>query len=272
MEGSLLLFKRKSALQKPNNHATYIVPALKKGLEIVEMFSARNRVLTIDDFAKNLGVSVSSIYRTVVTLTEMHYLKKVGKKSYELGPKVLFNGFSYLHQRDIVQVAAAHLHALRDETSASCHLAIREGLETIYLYRAQSHQIMSVNIPVGTRFPCHTVAMGRAILTGLKDEALSRLYSGIPLDGISSSVKPLSLPQLRMMVARDKEQGYSINRSDFSTAIATPVVNFAGHVKAAINVSVPDFVINNRDVQDRLTASLVRTAGQISVEMGAMEE
>jgi DNA-binding IclR family transcriptional regulator len=257
--------------KKPSNHATYIVPALKKGLEIVEMFSARNRVLTIDDFAKNLGVSVSSIYRTVVTLTEMHYLKKVGKKSYELGSKVLFNGFSYLHQRDLVQVAAVHLHALRDETSASCHLAIREGLEAIYLYRAQSHQIMSVNIPVGTRFPCHTVAIGRAILTGLKDEALSRLYSGVPLDGISPS-NFLSLPQLRMMVARDKEQGYSINRSDFSTAIATPVINFAGHVKAAINVSVPDFTLTNSEVQERLTASLIRTAQQISVEMGAMEE
>ncbi|MBI9090583.1 MAG: IclR family transcriptional regulator [Desulfobacterium sp.] len=261
--------------KKPSNHATYIVPALKKGLEIVEMFSVRNRVLTIDDFAENLDVSVSSIYRTVVTLTEMHYLKKVGKKSYELGPKVLFNGFSYLHQRDIVQVAAVHLHALRDETSASCHLAIREGLDTIYLYRAQSPQIMSVNIPVGSRFPCHTTAIGRAILTGLKDEALNRLYSGVALDGISStnsSANPLSLPQLRMMVARDKEQGYSINRSDFSTAIATPVINFAGHVKAAINVSVPDFILTNRDVQERLTASLIRTAQQISVEMGAMEE
>ena len=93
----------------------------------------------------------------------------------------------------------------------------------------------------------------------------------MPLDGISPA-NFLSLPQLRMMVARDKEQGYSINRSDFSTAIATPVINFAGHVKAAINVSVPDFTLTNSEVQERLIASLIRTAQQISVEMGAMEE
>ena len=150
----------------------YTVPALKKGLQILEMFSVRQRVLTIGEVAERLEVSTSAIYRTIVTLTEMHYLKKAGRNAYELGPMVLSRGFCYLASRDILNTAATHLDELRDETSASCHLAIREGIEAIYIYRAASPQVMMVNVPVGTRFPCHTVAIGRALLCGLNDASL----------------------------------------------------------------------------------------------------
>lgn len=255
-------------MEKPTrNHACYTVPALKRGLQILEMFSVNDQVLTINDFAERLGVSASSIYRTVVTLTEMNYLKKVGRNSYELGAMVLSNGFCYLSSREIVQVAAPYLLELRDETSASCHLAIREGLEAVYLYRARSPQIMAVNVPIGSRYLCHTVAIGRSLLTGLSDEVLNKLYAGIALDGFSPTA-PRSLLQLRMKIVREREQGFSVNQSDFSTAISTPVINFACQVIAAINVSVPDFIIEDPAVRQRLTVSLIETARKISAEFG----
>lgn len=108
-----------------------MLPALKKGLQIPELFSARHRVLTIGELADRLEVSTSAIYRTVVTLTEMNYLKKTDRNAYELGPMVLSRGFCYLASRDILNTAAAHLDELRDETSASCHPAIREGIAAI---------------------------------------------------------------------------------------------------------------------------------------------
>ena len=119
----------------------YTVPALRKGLRILEMFSARQRVLTIGELAAGLNVSTSAIYRTVVTLIDMQYLKKAGRNAYELGPMVLSRGFSYLVSRDILTTAAGCLDDLRDETSASCHLAIREGLEALYIYHMYTQQV-----------------------------------------------------------------------------------------------------------------------------------
>ena len=49
----------------------YRVPALFRGLTIIEMFNSRDLLLTVQDFADKLGVSTSSIYRIVTTLTEM---------------------------------------------------------------------------------------------------------------------------------------------------------------------------------------------------------
>jgi DNA-binding IclR family transcriptional regulator len=241
-----------------------------RGLQILGLFSLNRRVLNVNDFAEGLGVTAPSIYRTVVTLTELGYLEKTGRNSYELGSMVLSRGFCYLASREIVEVASPHLIALRDETSSSCHLAVREGIEAVYLYQAQSHQRLVVHVPIGSRFVCHSVAVGRALLTGLNDEALSELFSGVALDGFPQSV-PNALPQLRQMIADEREQGFSINRSDFSTAIAVPITNYAGEVVAAINVSAPDTVMGDSSVRESLTVCLKATATNISRELGGSQ-
>lgn len=208
-----------------------------------------------------------AIYRTVVTLTGMNYLKKAGRNAYELVPMVLSRGFCYLASRDIVSTAAPCLEELRDETSASCHLAIREGLEALYIFRAASPQLMMVNVPVGTRFACHSVAIGRALLCGLTDDTLRKLYAGVALDGHAGDGIN-SLPQLLAAVARVKKIGVSISGSDFSTAIAIPLRDYTGNIVAAINVSAPDFIMETSGVREHLTACLIKTAKTISTTLG----
>lgn len=255
--------------KQEKSNDSYVVPALKRGLQIMEMFSAKSRVLSINDFAEKLEMSPSAIYRTVVTLTELGYLKKLERNSYELGHMVLNNGFRYLASREIVEIAAPYLHELRDKTSSACHLAIREGINTIYLYRVQSTQRMAVNVPIGSRFPCHTAATGRALLTGLSDQQLTELFAGVMLEGYAPPA-PTSLPQLRQMIEDDRLRGYSINRSDFATAIAAPVRNYAGEVVASINVSGPDTLMGEDSVRNTMTSLLIETAARISVEVGGV--
>ncbi|MFV0436425.1 MAG: IclR family transcriptional regulator [Desulfopila sp.] len=252
-------------LEKGND--AYVVPALRRGLQILEMFSRKERVLSINDFARGLGVSASSIYRTVITLTEMGYLKKVERNCYELGAMVLSNGFCYLASREIVQVAAPYLLELRDETSSATHLAVREGVYAAYIYRAPSLQRLAVNVPIGTRFMCHTVAAGRALLTGLSDEQILELFAGIPLD-LPSTAGPTSLLQIRQMITLDKARGYSVNQADLATAIAVPIKNYADQVIAAINVSGPDTLMERDGVQESMVQLLLETAQAISVEVG----
>ncbi len=103
----------------------YSVPALARGLSVLGMFNARTRTLTTQEIAERLGVSTSAVYRILLTLTDMGYLNKLNTH-YELGARGVSDGFSYLASRDIVEVAMPHLNLLRDRTSLSCHLSIRE--------------------------------------------------------------------------------------------------------------------------------------------------
>ncbi|WP_423814959.1 IclR family transcriptional regulator domain-containing protein, partial [Pseudomonas viridiflava] len=95
--------------------------------------------------------------RILFKLTDMGYLDKNGAQ-YELGARVISDGFSYLASRDIVDVAMPHLNRLRDQSALSCHLSVREQTDSLYLYRAFAAQRLSGNVPVGTRIACHCTA------------------------------------------------------------------------------------------------------------------
>jgi DNA-binding IclR family transcriptional regulator len=241
----------------------YHVPALSRGLQIIEMFNKEQRVLNTQDFADYLGVSASSTYRIVQTLLDMGYLKKVTRNAYELGPQVVSRGFAFLAGRELVDIAAPHLNELRDSTSISCHLATRDGLETVYIYRSQASQRLSVNIPLGSRLPCHTNAMGRVLLQQLSDIELNAMYQTFQLDSYPAPY-PQSLAELKSLLKKEWSQGFSSNRSDNATAIAAPITNYLGKTIAAINISGADQIMNNQEQFEAAKEKLLATAKAIS--------
>jgi len=241
----------------------YHVPALSRGLQIIEMFDKDNRVLNTQDFADFLGVSASSTYRIVQTLLDMGYLKKVTRNAYELGPQVVSRGFAFLAGQNLVDIASPHLNELRDNASISCHLAIRDGLETVYIYRAQASQRLSVNIPLGSRLPCHTNAMGRVLLQQLSEIELNAMYQTLQLD-LYPGPHPQSLPELKKLLKKEWQQGFSSNRSDNATAIAAPIKNYLGKTIAAINVSGADQFMNDQEQFEAAKEQLLHTAQAIS--------
>ncbi|MFP6847455.1 MAG: IclR family transcriptional regulator [Pseudomonas sp.] len=249
----------------------YRVPALQRGLSILQMFNAQQRSLSSNAIAEQLRVSGSAIYRILITLTEMGYLRKQGKNTYELGPQVLCDGFAYLASRDLVDIAMPHLNALRDRTSLSCHLSIREQTDSLYIARAYAAQRLSVNIPIGTRIPCHCTAMGRTLLSGLTPMALDQLYQHVRLDDYPPPA-PKTLPELQQLLERDRERGWILHRSDYSTAIACAVRNHQGEVVAAINLSGPEAIMDSPVARERYRENLQQCAEAISRELGARSQ
>jgi DNA-binding IclR family transcriptional regulator len=248
----------------------YTVPALQKGLQIIEMFDGQTRRLTRLDMAKALQVTAGSLYRITQTLVGMGYLRKIDNNSYELGSQVISRGFSYLVSREISEIAAPFITNLRNITSLSSHLAIREGNETVYVFRALALQILAVNVPIGTRFPCHTTAMGRALLTDLSPTEIEFLYHGQRLDGYPAPA-PQTLPDLIELCKIEKEQGWSVHNSDYSFALAMPIKEYTGKVIAAINVSIPDAILKKGAAQQRLIEMLKETVNNIENEMGGIK-
>lgn len=253
-------------LDTPDKDTDYSVPALARGLSVLGMFNATTRSLNIHEIAERLGVSTSAVYRILFTLTNMGYLDKHNTQ-YALGARVISDGFSYLASRDIVEVAMPHLNALRDAASLSCHLSIREQTDSLYLYRAFAAQRLSVNIPIGTRIPCHCTGMGRMLLTALDDAELGALYQHIRLDDYPAPA-PRTLPELQTLVSSDRQRGWVLHRSDYSTAIAAAIKDHTGQVIAAINLSGPDAAMDPEGAKDRFLAMLLQCSDTISRALG----
>ncbi|KRV65830.1 IclR family transcriptional regulator [Pseudomonas citronellolis] len=248
------------------SESDYRVPALERGLNLLGLFNARQRSLGMNEMAERLGVSPSALYRIVQTLQDMGYLNRLERNQYELGARVISDGFAYLSSRDIVEIALPHLNALRDSTSLSCHLSIREQTDSLYIYRAFAPQRLTVNIPVGTRLPCHVTALGRVLLTALDEDGLAQLYQQVRLDDYPPPA-PRTLLELQHTIAEDRERGWVLHRSDYSTAIATAIRDRSGQVVAAINLSGPEAVLATPSAEGRYLGLLRETAAAISAEL-----
>ncbi|KAF1052977.1 MAG: Pca regulon regulatory protein [Stenotrophomonas maltophilia] len=249
------------------NDTDYRVPALERGLLLLGLFNASERSLSMTDMAERLNVSPSALYRIVQTLQDMGYLNRLERNQYELGARVIADGFAYLSSRDIIDIALPHLNALRDRTSLSCHLSIREQTDSLYIYRAFAPQRLSVNIPVGTRLPCHSTALGRILLTALDDDALAQLYQHVRLDDHPPPA-PRTLLELQHTLAEDRQRGWVLHRSDYSTAIATGIHDRSGRIVAAINLSGPEAVLAADGAEQRYLDLLRDCARAIEGEMG----
>jgi DNA-binding IclR family transcriptional regulator len=249
------------------NDTNYSAPALERGLKILECFNAQVKVNTTQSLADSLAVSPSSLYRILNTLVELRYLVKISRNTYKLGPAVASKGFAFLASRDIIDVAASYINELRDQVSMSCHLALRDGRDCLYIYRALASQRLSVNVPVGTRIPCHASALGRALLLNMNDQELNRLYLGFQLDSVQSSA-PRSLPELKNELKQESLNGYTVSRSDYATALAIPLYSYTGEILAALNTSGPDVFMQNSDIGNTVLQALQKTAYMISAELG----
>ncbi|MEI9922259.1 MAG: helix-turn-helix domain-containing protein [Bradyrhizobium sp.] len=64
----------------------YLVPALMRGLQVLQSLSGETRRLSLSELAEAIGVTRSSAYRLVYTLDHLGFLKSDAQtKTYTLG-------------------------------------------------------------------------------------------------------------------------------------------------------------------------------------------
>ncbi|MDK3073786.1 IclR family transcriptional regulator [Sedimentitalea sp. JM2-8] len=212
--------------------------SLLRGLSILECFNANRPELTLSEIAEALSITSSAAYRFVVTLEREGYLSK-RKTAYRLAPRVMDLGYRYLASQDIYDLARIPADELRNETGFTVHVAMLEGTNIIYVYRALSDRSMVSNVPVGSRLPAFSTTMGRVLLSDLTEDELDRRFDGYVFEQMSA-LAPSSLEELKPLLKADRERGYVAQSSHLATgtlSIAAPLVSRHGRYTGAINLS-----------------------------------
>jgi DNA-binding IclR family transcriptional regulator len=254
-----------------NDDSRYIVPALRRGLDILEMFSGGRDVVTVPEITRTLGISRATAFRLVHTLAVAGYLERLpSAHAFRLGRQSLSLSFEYLNSLGMVDVARPLLEELRDKTGATTHLGIRHGTVMLYVLRALSrHELVGSSVaPVGTRYPVHAVACGRALLFDLSDTELDELFTNFDFSAFPSPA-PQSLAALKAQLVKERRKGYVSCLSAFVRAkrsVAAPIRDGSGMAIASINVSDATSIVADPDglAKDEVLA----TAAIISARLG----
>jgi DNA-binding IclR family transcriptional regulator len=154
-------------LGKPKDSARkdrHFVTALDRGLQILRCFSLSETELTVSEIARRTQLPQPTVWRLCRTLGKSGFVVPAGSDGkLTLGIPVLALGYAVLVRQDLAKVALPHMASLTERLKVGTSLAIRDGLEMVYLQRTHG-DFVYLNDPVGARRPLATAPTGWACL------------------------------------------------------------------------------------------------------------
>jgi DNA-binding IclR family transcriptional regulator len=236
----------------------YAVPALVRGLKLLQVFTPQQPEQTMAQLAQKLGITRSAVFRTVHTLVQEGFLLAVPDgKHFRLGPAVLRVSYGYLASRELLEVAQKPLEAMRDHLDWSGHLGVLDGRQILYLMRLPASDGLSSLVHVGSRLPVTMTAMGRVLLTQKTEPQIRRLLEGQP---------KLALERALAAWRTDRASPSVIHNGSFETglcSVAAPIYDMSGDVVAAISATK-----QTEEVPPHVEQEVLKSAYAISRAMG----
>lgn len=218
----------------------YMVPAIKRAFEVLELLANQDTGLTISQLQRTLQLPLSSIATIVYTLQELGYLARDEATSrYSLTVKMFG-----IARRAVDRMGFnSHCHVLLEElvreSGLTGHLAVRQGGDSMYLDRVASDSMLQISSYVGLRWPLHTSAVGKALLAFLPEAELARLLKQMTLKKLTPGTIT-SRDVLEQQLCRFRRLGYTweSNEGEWGVAcVAAPVFGPRHEVVAAISLS-----------------------------------
>ena len=199
---------------------SYIVPALERGLLLLQAFSKDKPVQSLGILAKELDLPRATTFRLANTLEHLGFLIRDEESGeYRVGAAALKLGWTYLTGLELPEIAYPFLSDLRYRTGASVHMSVREGTEVVYVSRLAAQAALSSNIRVGSRLPAHASTMGRALLQTSKTRISLSFTENSKLAPFSPDTPP-TVVALRDLLLKDaRNDGVVVSRGYYEKGV-----------------------------------------------------
>jgi DNA-binding IclR family transcriptional regulator len=250
--------------------SAYNVPALERGLEVLELLSRHSRGLNQTEIAAALKSPLSSIFRITMTLVEYGFLERDQEtKVFRLTQKMLIVGQRTLGEPDLIGQAMAVMRDLRDIVKDTILLGVLNETEIIVLDQVLGTHLFRFSVNAGHRIPVYCSAPGKAILAFLPEKQCESVIvkTRFVRHNENTIVTPEAFRHELTMVAK---RGYAVDRGEEYAGIycvSAPIFDRNGYPIAAIWVTGPDQHVRPEDIPG-IGKQLREHASQISARLG----
>lgn len=248
------------------------VQSFARGLQVIRCFSAEAPAQTLTEVAVRSGLSRAGARRILLTLQTLGYVHSDGRL-FRLTPRILDLGFAYLSSMPIWNLAEPAMQALAAQVGESCSAAVLEGTDIVYVLRVPTHKIMSIGLGVGSRLPAYCTSMGRMLMAGLDDSAVTSLLQASGARALTRHT--LTDPQeLLAKVRQARRQGWCLVNQELEEgliSLAAPLTERSGRTVAALNISGQANRTSARQMQETMLPALLQAAQGISALLAAKQ-
>lgn len=244
--------------------------ATSRVLEIFEYLAETGETTTLAALSARFGVAKSSLLPLLRTLVARKWLEQPMPATYRVSSAPLFGGRWQAGRKELPELARPFLVQLALQTGESSILGVLPpaGDNVVYIDKVDSPHTVRYVAELGAARPLHCTSSGLAVLAFMPREQREAVVKRLDL----SSFTARTITDRKRLARRLDEivkTGVAVSVQEFNlgaTAIAAPIRNAQGEVKAACALAGPS---------DRMVASLEKhkesvktTALAISVTLG----
>ena len=249
------------------------IEAIARGLDVIRAFGPGQPVMSLAGVAAASDLPRPTARRILLTLEQLGYVRQVAGSGYELTPRVLDLGMSYVLSRGLWEIARPHMEALVARTNESSSIAQLDGSDIVYVARVAVPKIVALAVTIGTRFPALPTSLGKVLLAALPLSEAEAVLAEPSRSGLTPRSRPDEAERaaaLREVRAR----GWAMTDGELAPAIrsiAVPLRDGDGRVIAALNVNAHAAETPVDVLTGHHLPLLLQTASAISADWAAFQ-
>jgi len=220
------------------NENNYRIAAVDRALLVLEAL-AEKPGQGVTALAKSLGLTKTIVFRLLQTLEERGFVfRDPDHAVYSLGYRIGVLGERVGRDGSLLFAARPVMETLRDQTSETINLVVREGLRSLVLATRPGRHSIRLYAQAGRHGPLHAGG-GSLCILAFSGESVIEAVLASPLEAFT----PYTITdrdKLRQTLARIRANGYNIALNDLDEgafSVAAPIIGADGGVIAAISVA-----------------------------------
>ncbi|MBZ5680727.1 MAG: IclR family transcriptional regulator [Acidobacteriia bacterium] len=253
----------------PTNHESPSV-AVERALAMLEAVAQDAEGLSNAEISRKLEIPKSSASYILRTLETRGYLTRnpeTGK--YRVGLKILSLSRGALSGIDVREVALPIMRHLMEKTNLTCHLAILDGPDAVYIEKVEPTGFIRMDTWVGRRMRVHATSVGKALVAHIPQERLEKILTERGME--KRTPKTITtVSRLLKDLEKVREQGYAVDDEENNMGarcVGAPVFNQQGTIEAAIGLSGTINQVNPHTMP-RILEHLKDAARHVSMQLG----
>jgi DNA-binding IclR family transcriptional regulator len=248
--------------------------SLQKALRILLYMGERAPEAGISQLAAELGMPKGTVHRLLNTMERFELIERNAESErYRLGLKLHQLGSKALESRTLRGEAHLLLLEMSRRSHETVSLAVPGAGGVICLDRLDSpHTIITVCTPVGTFFPPHCTAAGKAILAYMPEEEINeivkrngqRQYTQFTIGGLADLKENLRLI---------RQRGYAVDHQELErglSGVAAPVLTAHERVIAAVGIAGPTLRFRGKELAEKVSL-VTEIAARLAMSLGRQE-
>jgi DNA-binding IclR family transcriptional regulator len=225
-------------------------------MSLFELLADSQTGLTLSQLSRKLDIPKSTAHYLLHTLSTRGYVRREPDgHRYSLGLRLADVAHVDTAEATLRTMALPYLQGVVARLGLTATVAVRRSAESVIVARVESRQDAGGGAWVGRHMDLHCTAQGKALLTGLSDEELSKLFAGRELARFTPKTIS-SLTALKAHLVDVRARGFAVNDEENVLgvrAVAAPVVDSFGTVIACTSV---------RGTTQQIPSHLIRQLGR----------